>query len=73
MKLYYKEIYVGSYNIQAVADTPENCIKAILSEYRKQFGPPTENGFESVKEWKEYHDLYTESVQEITLNKAWMS
>ena len=71
MKLYYKEIYVGNYTIQAIGSTPEKCISAIVKEYKKQFGNFRQNGFESKKEWLEYHDLSAESLWKVEIDKAW--
>ena len=72
MKLYYRSIYVGNYDICAVGTTPQKCINAIVRKYHQQFGSFAENGFKSKSEWIEWHGLEIESCDEIELDKAWI-
>ena len=72
MKLYLVEIYVGSYTITAIGDSPANTIKALVKEYRNQFGTFRENGFKNKADWLDYHGLSEDGdgLHEFTVNTA---
>lgn len=71
MKLYSAEVVVGNYFVNAIGDSPENCIKALVKEYNRQFGSFCDNGFKNKADWLEYHGIDPGSLREIELNKGW--
>lgn len=71
MKLYSAEVVVGNYFVNAIGDTPENCINALAREYNHQFGSFHDNGFKNRAEWLEYHGVSPASLREIELNMGW--
>lgn len=70
MKIYMGSVWVGSYEITALADTPEKCRKVLISTYHKNFGTFRENGFKNQADWLEYHDIIDDHFEEINLNSA---
>lgn len=71
MKLYFKSEYFGNYEITAIAETPEKCLKAIVTEYKRNFGSFRDNGFKNMADWLEYHGLDNPNAfWEVELNKA---
>lgn len=70
MKVYIASVYVGNYEITAVAETPKKCINAIVREYHSFSGGFKENGFSGRADWLDYHGLSEASCQEVELNTA---
>lgn len=70
MKVYTTEICVGSYEILAIGDTPENAIKALVREYHSRFGSFRENGFKNQADWLEWHGVSPEGCRAIKINSA---
>ena len=70
MKFYTASVYVGNYEIQVFAESPQKCISLLVSAYRKNFGSFADNGFINKADWLDYHGISESSCDEITMNSA---
>ena len=70
MKLYIAEVWVRSYCITAIGETPRKCINALVAEFKKSFGSFVQNGFLNKADWLDYHGIDERSCIEISLNSA---
>ena len=71
MKVYYCCVYVGNYEINALADDPAKCVDLLAQEYVQEFGSFKSNGFKSRAEWLDFHGISADCVDEIEINSAW--
>lgn len=71
MFVYFGQVYVGSYEITAIAESPEKCRAALISKYRKCFGSFRGNGFKNTADWLEFHGIDEDGCfEKIALNSA---
>lgn len=71
MKIYMADVFVGSYEIVALGESPAKCFSALVSKYHKNFGTFRENGFKNKQDWLEYHGYdCDEALEVIELNSA---